>query len=89
MNLATRLRRRPPEEERAGYVEIMETWKDGTSHLPTDFRSYVQDGLKSNGVVFAVMLARLMLFGEVSFAYRDDETGEWAAPPLVRERVRV
>lgn len=39
------------------------------------FEAYVNGAYKSNGVVFACMLARLMLFSEARFAWRDLSSG--------------
>jgi phage portal protein BeeE len=38
--------------------------------IPGNFRGYVQHAYKANGVVFACMLARGLLFSEARFAYR-------------------
>lgn len=43
--------------------------------LPT-FSAYASDGYSANGVVFAVILARLMLFSEAEFAFEDLATGK-------------
>ena len=38
--------------------------------IENDFGSYVQQAYKSNGVVFACMLTRLMVFSEARFQFR-------------------
>jgi phage portal protein BeeE len=63
--------------ERAGPVELFESWKGAAprERLEDDFRSYVEYGYKGNGVIFAVILARMALFSEVKFAWRNKATG--------------
>lgn len=39
------------------------------------FQSYVEDGYKANGVVFAVTMARLALFSQARFRFADNRTG--------------
>lgn len=39
------------------------------------FQSYVEDGYKANGVVFAVTMARLALFAQARFRFADNRTG--------------
>ena len=57
--------------QRAGLVELYESWSDKTERGLTDFRSYVKDGYKSNGIIFSCILVRMMLLSEVEFAYQD------------------
>lgn len=52
------------------------TWSPEQETIPEDFRSYVEHGYKRNGVIFAVMLARHLLFSEARFAWRDVDTRE-------------
>lgn len=48
------------------------TWdNDTTESMGTSFEGYVQAGYKNNGVVFAVILARMMLFTEARFQWQD------------------
>lgn len=63
-------------EERAGLVQLFESWKglNPKEGLEDDFRSYVTDGYKANGVVFAVILSRLSLFSDVRFTFRNRRT---------------
>ena len=41
-----------------------------------DFAGYIADAYKSNGVVFSVMLARMALFTEARFAWRNFRNGQ-------------
>lgn len=43
---------------------------DSESILPT-FQAYASEGYRGNGIVFAVILARLQLFSEAEFKYRN------------------
>lgn len=57
-------------------VQLFETWKafggEGFKERPlNDFVDYVQNGYQGNGVVFGVILARMSLFSEVSFAFQN------------------
>ncbi len=45
------------------------TWAKGEA-APSSFPSYVANAYKANGVVFACVLARLLVFSEARFAYR-------------------
>ena len=44
--------------------------------IGADFSGYVADAYKSNGVVFSVMLARMALFTEARFAWRQFRKGQ-------------
>lgn len=60
---------------------------DGQEGLPHDFETYVQHAYRSNGPVFAVVLARLMLFSEARFRWRrevDGRPGELFWSPSLR-----
>jgi len=46
-----------------------------TETLPHDFESYVSVALKNNGVVFACVAARVMLFSEATFKFRQLSDG--------------
>jgi len=51
---------------------LVQSWSstpDSEPILPT-FRSYVQDGYQANGVIFSVILARLMLFSEAELKWQ-------------------
>ena len=73
--LLDRLLPTPPQPtQRAGLIQMFETWNSGIESPTTSFASYVQDGYKSDGVVFAAILARMMLLSEVRFQWRNDQT---------------
>lgn len=57
-------------EDRVGLVQLYETWSDGTEHLGHDFLSYVHQGYKSNGVVFAAITARMLMLSEIEFTFQ-------------------
>src|SRR3954464_7277817 len=42
----------------------------GDCEMPANFQGYVEDAYKSNGVVFACMLVRMLLFSEARLQYR-------------------
>lgn len=58
-------------EDRVGLVQLYQSWQSGTEMPATSFSSYVQEGYNANGVVFAAILARMMLLGDVRFKYRN------------------
>lgn len=70
---------------RAGLVDMFETWAGAKpkEYLEDDFRSYVQQGYKANGVIFAVILARASLFSEARFTFRDKTTHEQFRTPAL------
>ena len=56
-------------EARQGLVELLETgFGDLAGSSLTDFRTYVTEGYRANGVVFAVLLARVAMVQEAVFA---------------------
>jgi HK97 family phage portal protein len=69
-------KQRPAEVERSGLVDMFESWQGARpkERIEDDFRSYVSSGYKGNGVIFAVILARMALFSEVRFAWRNRAT---------------
>ena len=69
--------------ERAGLVELYESWSDKTERGLTDFRSYVKDGYKANGIIFSCILVRMMLLSEVEFAYQDLDTKRLTQNPTL------
>ncbi len=84
MALIDRLfRRREPELRSA--VELFQSWTGANpkEKLEDDFRSYVEQGYKSNGVLFAVILARMSLFSEVRFAFRNKLTKDIFGTPAL------
>lgn len=75
MRLIDRVRARMPTVTDSGpgnYPAIVESWGDTRSSERTlqTFADYCQNGYKANGVVFSVILARLMLFSEATFKYQ-------------------
>lgn len=46
-------------------------WNDEREKVAPTFESYVREGYKSNGVIFSVILARLMLFSEAEFKWQN------------------
>lgn len=51
---------------------FMQTYMDGgLERVQPEFQSYVQDGYKGNGIVFALILARLSLFSEATFKFQN------------------
>ena len=57
-------------------LQFSQSWSSQPEErLAHSFVTYVQDGYQANGVVFAVTLARLMLFSEARFLWRSLESG--------------
>lgn len=55
---------------------VQTTWgTNETESIGTSFESYVGQGYKSNGVVFAVILARMLLFSEARFLWQSIDNG--------------
>lgn len=67
-----------------GYV-LAQTFRstDAEPILPT-FNSYASEGYQGNGVVFSVILARLQLFSEATFKFRDLTTKRLFGSPDLR-----
>lgn len=61
----------------AGLVGPQTTWGSGerTEAMANNFAGYVQAGYKRNGVVFACVLARMLLFAEARFMWQRMEGG--------------
>lgn len=75
MSIASRIfKERMSQEERSSLVTLFQTWQEGTESLVTDFESYVRLAYKDNGVVFAVILARMLLLSEARFTFRERGT---------------
>jgi HK97 family phage portal protein len=75
MNLLSRIVSRKRESRQL--VELLATWQTSKAEGLADassFQRYVTEGLYGNGVVFAVILSRLMLFSEATFRFRKRET---------------
>lgn len=66
-----------PTAQRALAAEQYFTTYPGSDResLTHSFQSYVEDGYKANGVVFAVTMARLALFSQAQFRFADSRTG--------------
>lgn len=77
MRLIDRMRPAAP-SERAGLVELYPAWNTSKSEAaPQNFMGMVNQVYKKNGIVSAVIGARMMLFSEVRFTFRrkrDKET---------------
>lgn len=58
---------------------VTQTLTGSTEPIPEDFGSMVEYAYKSNGVVFACMLVRQMLFSEARFAFRRYENSRPSA----------
>ena len=73
MRLLDRLTGTPaPSVQRAGGMsQFMTTyWSKNRESLGSSFRAYAEEGYAGNGIVFAVVLARLSLFSEAEFKFR-------------------
>jgi len=74
MNLVQYLRQRPPPAR--GLVALQTTMGESVSApLAHEFATYIQGAYKSNGIVFAVVLARLLLFAEAKPVFRSLSDG--------------
>lgn len=71
-----------PAIDRAGLVELYESWSPKAEKNASDFTSYVRDGYRANGVIFGCILARMMLLSEAVFRYLDDEGNLTRNPTL-------
>lgn len=59
-------------ELQASGASVWSTWTaEGVERLSPTFRSYVADGYQANGIIYAVILARLMLFSEAEFKFQN------------------
>jgi len=54
---------------------VQQTLGSKTENIDQSFTGYVQGAYKSNGVVFACMLARMLLFSEARFQFRQRRSG--------------
>lgn len=83
MNLLQYLRNRPI--ERGGLVAL-QTSMDGSPVDPIshEFAAYVEAAYKANGIVFAVVLARLLLFSEARFRFRRYDDGSLHSSEALR-----
>lgn len=60
-----------PRMERRELLDLFATWQNKSDSLEHSFTLYVNEAYKANGVVFAVILARMLLFSEARFQYRN------------------
>lgn len=63
----------PGETSPDGLLSWWQTWaggNEGTERQLTDFESYVKAGYRQNGIVFGLILARMSLFSEGTFAFQ-------------------
>lgn len=72
------------DEERVGLVQMFQSWQDGVESPETSFESFVREAYKANGVVFATILARMMLMSDVRFKYRSLQDKELFGNPNLR-----
>ena len=71
MRLIDRIRKTDPAVERA--MVVQQSWgvHPNTERIGADFISWSVDGYGGNGIVFAVLNARLNLFTEARFKWRN------------------
>jgi HK97 family phage portal protein len=68
----------------AAQAEFMQSYKDGgIERVLPEFQSYAQSGYQGNGIVFSLILARLMLFSEAEFKFRDLATKRLYGTPAL------
>lgn len=61
----------------AGLTRPATTWGDQTTEaIGNNFEAYVNGAYKANGVIFAIVLARLLLFTEARFAWQHLKDGK-------------
>lgn len=77
MNVLERIRRprstkNPGDDERA--VEFLSTWKDGKLPVGFSFKEYVQEGLNGTPIVAALIAARVDVYADIDFFWRDRTT---------------
>lgn len=84
-------RRRQPASTEAralstGLDTLVLTWPNsGTDErLAHDFQTYVTQGYQANGIVFGCILARLLLFSEATFQWRNTTTKALFGTPELR-----
>lgn len=54
---------------------LVQTQTQNRETIPADFLGFIEGAYKSNGAIFATMLARMMLFSEARLTWRDVSTG--------------
>jgi phage portal protein BeeE len=61
-----------------------QSWAKNEERSLNDFRDYVENGYRSNGIVFGCILARILLLSEVEFAFQDPATRDLSRTPALR-----
>lgn len=84
MNLLQRIIT-PPAQQR-DLVELVETMQpEKVERIGENFRSYVTRGYQDNGIIWACVIARVILFSQIEFALQDKQTREIRPlPPRLR-----
>lgn len=84
MNLLQRITT-PPTQQR-DLVELVETMQsEKVERIGENFRSYVTRGYQDNGIIWACVIARVILFSQIEFALQDIQTREIRPlPPRLR-----
>lgn len=83
MNLLSTLRQRPTEERSGGGITT--TWAATPSNpISHEFVAYCQAAYKQNGIVFACILARALLFSQVKWRWRNLTDGDLFGDPSLR-----
>lgn len=63
---------------------LIQSYRDGgIEKVLPDFQSFVDSGYKGNGIVFTVILKRLVLFSEAEFKFEDYATGKLFGSPAL------
>jgi len=63
---------------------LLQSYTDGgIERVLPDFRSFAESGYQGNSIVFSVILARLMLFSEAEFKFRDLTTKRLYGTPAL------
>lgn len=55
----------------------MQTWRQPTETITTDYLNFTQEGLMASPVVGALVDTRMRLFSDIDFRWRDRTTREW------------
>ncbi len=72
----------PTPEDLGAFNWFTQTWsQDGSERVQATFDSYARDGYQGNGVVFAVLNARLTYFSQATFKFRQLSDGKLFGTP--------
>ena len=72
----------PTPEDTGAFNWFQQTWQqDGVEPIQATFESYARDGYQGNGVVHAVLNARLTYFSQATFKYRNLGNGSLFGGP--------